>query len=506
MAEQNPNARPDEQTPEQDALEKSLEELSLDELLASVKDDLARVDAMMDGPGDAAQPEQPDAPAPDTPDAAEEAPKPGMQPLFEPKIPEEYADLTVDQETQPESQEPEKKRPRLPSGIRVLLYVCCVLAVAVLLAVAVWRCADDVLSLTKEDAEVTVSIPDGATISQIAGELKSKGLVRYETLFKFYCWASHAEKTIEPGTYTLNSRYDYHALVSNMIEASPDRAVVEVTIPEGYECEDIFRLLEADGVCSYQDLADTAASYEFAYDFLQEIPYGSENRLEGYLFPDTYQFYMSDDPANVIDKFLRNFDNKFTDDLYDALDALNDRLAQRMRTNGFTETEITDGRLSLYDLITVASLVEKETAKTSESASIASVIYNRLCSKLYPCLEIDATIQYALAERKEVLSNADKGVISPYNTYTNAGLPAGPIANPGMNSIRAALYPAETKYYFYALDTTGVHHFSETYYEHQNFLNELAGKDEEEDQQTGTEDGAADQIGDTADTENQTDG
>ena len=507
MAEQNPNARPDEQTPEQDALEKSLEELSLDELLASVKDDLARVDAMMDGPGDAAQPEQPDAPAPDTPDAAEEAPKPGMQPLFEPKIPEEYADLTVDQETQPESQEPEKKRPRLPSGIRVLLYVCCVLAVAVLLAVAVWRCADDVLSLTKEDAEVTVSIPDGATISQIAGELKSKGLVRYETLFKFYCWASHAEKTIEPGTYTLNSRYDYHALVSNMIEASPDRAVVEVTIPEGYECEDIFRLLEADGVCSYQDLADTAASYEFAYDFLQEIPYGSENRLEGYLFPDTYQFYMSDDPANVIDKFLRNFDNKFTDDLYDALDALNDRLAQRMRTNGFTETEITDGRLSLYDLITVASLVEKETAKTSESASIASVIYNRLCSKLYPCLEIDATIQYALAERKEILSNADKGVLSPYNTYTNAGLPAGPIANPGMNSIRAALYPAETKYYFYALDTTGVHHFSETYYEHQNFLNELAGKDEEEDQQTVTGDETtADQTGDTADTENQTDG
>ena len=106
MAEQTPNARPDEQTPEQDALEKSLEELSLDELLASVKDDLARVDAMMDGPGDAAQPEQPDAPAPDAPEAAEEAPKPGMQPLFEPKIRDEYADLTVDQETQPESQEP----------------------------------------------------------------------------------------------------------------------------------------------------------------------------------------------------------------------------------------------------------------------------------------------------------------------------------------------------------------------------------------------------------------
>ena len=362
--------------------------------------------------------------------------------------------------------------------MKVLLYVCCVLAASVLLAVFGWRLADDVLALTKPDEEITITVPENATVADVSRELKEKGLIEYEWLFRFYCLYSHAERKIQPGTYELNHLYDYHALVNGMTPSAGVRATTEVTIPEGYECEDIFRLLEADGVCSYQDLADTAASYEFAYDFLQEIPYGSENRLEGYLFPDTYQFYMGDDPENVIDKFLRNFDNKFTSDLYDALDALNDRLAQRMRENAFTETEIADAKLSLYDLITVASLVEKETARTSESATIASVIYNRLCSKLYPCLEIDATIQYALAERKEILSNADKGVLSPYNTYTNAGLPAGPIANPGMNSIRAALYPAETKYYFYALDTTGVHHFSETYYEHQNFLNELAGKDE----------------------------
>lgn len=503
MAELTPNQRPDGQTPENGDLEKSLEALSLDELLASVKDDLARVDAMMNDKNEQAQAQtQAEAEMEREEDLRKRTAS--MPPLFEPKIPEEYADLTVDQEKQPEPEQPaEKRRSRLPSGIRVLLYVCCVLAVSVLLAVFAWRCADDVLSLTKEDAEVTVTIPDGATISQIAAELKDKGLVRSETLFKLYCWASHAEKTIEPGTYSLNSRYDYHALVSNMIEASPDRSVVEVTIPEGYECEDIFRLLEENDVCSYQDLANAAATYAFDYEFLSEIPYGSENRLEGYLFPDTYQFYMNDDPENVIDKFLRNFDNKFTSDLYDALDALNDRLAQRMRLNGFSETEITDGSLSLYDLITVASLVEKETARTSESATIASVIYNRLCSKLYPCLEIDATIQYALAERKEILSNADKGVISPYNTYTNAGLPAGPIANPGMSSIRAALYPAETNYYFYALDTTGVHHFSETYYEHQNFLNELAGKTEEE---PTPDAGDTAQTEETTDTENQTDG
>ena len=138
--------------------------------------------------------------------------------------------------------------------------------------------------------------------------------------------------------------------------------------------------------------------------------------------------------------------------------------------------------------------MEKETAKTSESAAIASVIYNRLCSKLYPCLQIDATIQYALSERKEVLSNTDKAVISPYNTYTNAGLPAGPIANPGINSIRAALYPADTDYYFYALGNDGVHKFSTTYYEHQEFLDSL----------NATEQSAAEAADDSAQPDAQT--
>ena len=193
MAELTPNKRPDEQPPENGELEKSLESLSLDELLASVKDDLARVDAMMNDKDETEQAEL-QAEAELEQETEPQKQPPSMPPLFEPKIPEEYADLTVEQET-PEPAE-EKKRSRLPSGIRVLLYVCCVLAVSVLLAVFAWRCADDVLSLTKPDSEVTVTISDGATISQIAKELKDKGLVRSETLFKLYCWVSHAERTI----------------------------------------------------------------------------------------------------------------------------------------------------------------------------------------------------------------------------------------------------------------------------------------------------------------------
>ena len=283
------------------------------------------------------------------------------------------------------------------------------------------------------------------------------------------------------------------------------RATTEVTIPEGYECEDIFALLEEAGVSTVSELEQAAASYEFDYSFLQDLPYGDKNRLEGYLFPDTYQFYLNDKPENVLGKFLRNFESKITDEMYAAVDELNDRLAAQMRANNFTEQEIESAKLSFHDVIIVASLVEKETAKTSESASIASVIYNRLCSKLYPCLQIDATIQYALDERKEVLSNADKAIISPYNTYTNAGLPAGPIANPGINSIRAALYPADTDYYFYALGSDGVHKFSKTYYEHQDFLASLEGDsasdaapDEQADAETGDASADADANGEAS--------
>ncbi len=435
---------------------------SLDELLRSTREELARLDALM-GPDDAAEAEQ--AGETDAPSQTSQLP------LFEPELPEEYADLTAD--TDAEAEPAEAPKPRLSAGVRVLVYVCCVLAASVLLAVGAWKCADDVLALTKLDRTVTFAVAENESIASVAARLKEEGLVEYEWLFKFYCWFSHAEQKIEPGTYELNNRYDYHALVNGMIATSADRATVTITIPEGYECKDIFELLAENGVCTVSELEQTASEYQFDYEFLHAVEYGSKTRLEGYLFPDTYEFYVNDKPENVIDKFLRRFDEKLTEQMYADVDALNERLREKMTENGFTDAEIENAQLTMHDVIIVASLVEKETAKTSESATIASVIYNRLCSKLYPCLQIDATIQYALGERKEVLSEQDKYVISPYNTYTNAGLPAGPIANPGINSIRAALYPADTEYYFYALGNDGVHHFSTTYYEHQAFLAEM---------------------------------
>lgn len=412
---------------------------------------------------------------------------PAEQPPFQPEIPAEYADLAPEEDEELVEEEPQ---PRLPGPIRVLLYVCCVLAASVLLAVFAWKCADEVCAFTAEEETVTVTVPENATMSQVTDILMDKGLIHYRWLFSLYCMISGAEAKIDPGTYELNTIYDYHALINGMIATAENRATVEVTIPEGYEADDIFTLLEEKGVCTVDKLQEAAANYEFDYDFLKDLDYGDYRRLEGYLFPDTYEFYMDDDPENVLAKFLRNFNNKITDEMYAALTELNTDLQAKMEKAGFTEAEIADAQLTFHDIIIVASLVEKETYRSSESGLIASVIYNRLCSKTYPCLNIDATIQYVLPERKEILTNADKAVISPYNTYTNAGLPIGPISNPGITSIRAALYPMETSYYFYASDPDAINHkFFETGYEYQSYLDSLTGSGEETDEDTDEDTG-----------------
>ena len=350
-----------------------------------------------------------------------------------PELPEEYTDLVSE-----EPEEEEAAGSHLSSVLKGLLYVCLVLVAAVLLAVFAWKCADEVCALTAEDEAVMVSVAENSRMSDIADMLKAADLIENKGLFKLYCMFSGAEKKIDPGTYELNKIYDYRALVYGMMETGENRATTMVTVPEGYELDDIFAMLQENKVCSVEKLQEAAASYEFDYWFLEDLEYGDYRRLEGYLFPDTYEFYVDDDAENVLAKFLRNFDNKVTEEMRGALISLNDLLKKQMEEGGFTQESIEASELSFHDIVIVASLVEKEAVNVAEAGKIASVIYNRLCSQLYPCLNIDATIQYVLPERKDVLTNADKAVISPYNTYTNAGLPVGPIANPGMNALRAA--------------------------------------------------------------------
>lgn len=415
------------------------EELSIDELIRSTREELAKSDAKQRG-----EDKEP----------------------FRPAIPQEYASLTVDEE--------KPKSEKTASGKRTFIYVACVLLASMLIAVFAWTAVDDICALTSEEELVTVTVSEGDSIAKIADTLHDAGLVRYKLLFRLYCSASHAGRSILPGTYELNKIFDYHALVNGMA-SSGSRATASVMIPEGYTCAEIFALLEEKGVCTAEALYEAAANADFDYAFLEGTEKGDRNRLEGCLFPDTYEFYLDDDAENVLGKLLRTMDSKLTEEHWAALDALNADLRTRKANAGFGSEEIAKGDLTMHDILIVASLIEKEAANASESATIASVIYNRLCSKAYPCLNIDATIQYALSERKDVLTDADKLIDSPYNTYKYAGLPVGPIACPGQSSIRGALYPEDTNYYFYALGKDGTHTFTHTYDEHLAFLASLDG-------------------------------
>jgi UPF0755 protein len=362
---------------------------------------------------------------------------------------------------------------------RTVAYTLIMLLFALGIAVVMWFAADDVLALTKPDNVITITIQEDDTLEDVAQNLKDHGLVNYKYLFILYGKFSHA--SFSAGTFELNQLFDYHALCNGLAASSEVRKTVTLTFPEGYSMDQMFAMLEENQVCTAADLEDTAANYEFDLTYLQDIPYGAANRLEGFLFPDTYDFYVDDDPVRVINKMLSNFDDKVTDSMLTAMDALNADIRQRMEEEGtFSEEEIEAANMDIYDVLTVASLIEKEAGSDSERSMIASVIYNRLTTRVHELLQIDATVEYALGEHKTELTANDLAVDSPYNTYKYKGLPPGPIANPGISSIMAAIYPDDTDYFFYALNDNGTHDFFYTYMEQQDFLNGVTSEEEEE--------------------------
>ena len=403
-----------------------------------------------------------------------------LQPMYE----EPVEELVEEPEPTPA---PRKGRPKrrakvalfgLPHLAAAAIWLCVILAVGVSIGRLIWVCAADVLAFGREEEIVTVSITSSDDMDSIAQKLQDAGLIRYADLFKLYADFSHAEEKISTGTYTLNTLYDYHALVGQMSARSSARAIVEdVLIPEGYSCRQIFQRLEDRGICTVAELEEYAANGDLGdYWFLEGVERGHKYCLEGFLFPATYDFYENSTPKQVLTKMLNAFDSYFTKDLYAQLGILNGQFREIMAANGKSEAYINENLLSLRDLIIVASLIEEETSGTEESPSIASVIYNRLYQwgDTPRYLNIDASIIYAL-DGKTDLTSADMTVDSPYNTYTNTGLPVGPISNPGLASIKAALEPATTPYYYYVLDpAVGSHIFAKTYEEHQKNISKVS--------------------------------
>ena len=348
----------------------------------------------------------------------------------------------------------------LPHLASVAIWAGIVLAIGLTLGNFLWICATDVLAFGKEDRITTITITnaDEGDVDAIAERLYNAGLIKYKQLFRIYASLSSADEKISAGTFELNTKFDYNALVKGMSASSSYRETIKVTIPEGYTCAQIFQLLEEKGVCTVAELK--AYEVQSDYWFLENANSNAEYPLEGFLFPDTYEFYINDSAKGVFRRFLGRFEDVFASDLKEYqsyVDALNKRLS----TN-----------YSIYEVLIVASMIEKESVGSSENYDISSVIYNRLRKPAdFPYLNIDATIVYGQGGKTDVI---DKDLDSPYNTYKHKGLPPTPICNPSLLSLQAALSPANTKYHYYALDpSTGLHHFSETYKEHQDFLDSL---------------------------------
>ncbi len=359
----------------------------------------------------------------------------------------EYSEPVAEAPARPQKRQRHLKRLRFPRLFWVALFVAIAVGLGLLAAKWGWKWADDVLALTRPDENVEVVINENDDLDEITRTLKDVGAIQYEWLFKLYCKFSGSEDYFDPGVYTINLTYDYHALVNNLMASAGSRETVKLMIVEGADSFEIFDLLEKNGVCSREKLEEAAANYAFDYEFLESLPYGASNRLEGYLFPDTYEFYLKDEPQNVLGRLLRNFNARLDEDDLEALE-----------NSGYT----------MHQVLTLASIVEAEAANDEERPRVASVMFNRLADWETPLLGMDSTVFYGA---KLLGTSFSTELDSPYNTYLYPGLPAGPICNPGLNSIRAILYPEDTDYYYFATGVDGVNHFFTNSSDFEAFVN-----------------------------------
>lgn len=299
--------------------------------------------------------------------------------------------------------------------------------------------------------EVVFKIEKGSTSSNIIDGLYDKELISNRLFAKIYV-KLNVKKSLKAGEYTFDKSMSPEAIFEKLQKGTRDLDVVRVTFPEGYNIKQIAGVLKEKGLIIEEDafIKETQEG-EFDYDFLKDIPKDRPSRLEGYLFPDTYEFKAGVTEHQIIDKMLERFEEIFNQEISKKL-----------------------GDRSLDELIIMASIVEREARVESERPIIAAVFYNRL--KIDMQLQSCATIQYILGTNKERLLNKDLEIESPYNTYLNSGLPAGPISSPGRNSIKAALEPADVDYLYFVLkkyDGDGSHNFASNYNEFLKYKSQL---------------------------------
>ncbi len=342
-------------------------------------------------------------------------------------------------------------------GRAAMVFLSFIFISTVILSYIGITCVGDMLAINRKDESVEVVIPADATYSDIIDILAENKLIKRKYFCKLFAqYRNFDESEFLSGNYSLKSSMGLEGMLMNIMIAPVSAETVQISLPEGLTVQQIFEKLEYNDVCVKTRLYSAVRSTTFTYDFYTNITDDNKRylKLEGYLFPDTYDFYVDADANYVINKMLENFESKWTDEYQAKADKL-----------GYTCDEI----------ITIASIIQKEAADTEQMKLISSIIHNRLKNSAnYPTIDCDSTGDYA---EKYITKAEGENVgffyMEKYDTYSNRGLPPGPICNPGMDAIRAALYPDDTDYYFFAHDKNRKIYLAKTDAEHEANLDKI---------------------------------
>ncbi|MGI5960131.1 MAG: endolytic transglycosylase MltG [Massiliimalia sp.] len=399
--------------------------------------------------------------------AEEEIPqKPKFELNIDEQAFEEFGEQTVQQEPVKEPDQPErkkkkkeKKKNKKPKKKRTvwgiiarIIVTLAILGLCAGLSLFSINAIGDLFGLKNDTETKEVHIEPNSSVLEIAQQLKEEDIINYPRLFYAYVKYRRPDAVFKFGKFELSPAMAYDELVAELQKSAESDSVAKVTLPEGKNVFEYAQILEDAGVCGKEDFLAALNQDYPDYDFLPAADQVSPQRvyrLEGYLFPDTYEFYLDEDPTQVVKTFLDNFSSKFTDEM-----------KSRTQELGMTVDQI----------VTLASIVQGEAPVGEEMEKVASVYWNRLNNpQEYPKLESDPTGRYA--KRYLEPNGSAQEVLDAYNTYVCQGLPAGPINNPGVDALTATLYPADTDYYFFCsnLDTKEFYYAS-TYEEHQQNL------------------------------------
>ncbi len=361
---------------------------------------------------------------------------------------EEEEEYEYKREQQKKKRRKKKKHGRFAIA---LILVVIIASVAILLAAFILSSAQEILGLSRSDIELSVEVEANSSTADIAELLESEGIIGNATMFRVISKIQGTDGTYMAGVHKLNPSMTYSEIIEVLQEQTvDDTEFVNVTFPEGITLVDAANRLEEAGVCSASDFITAFNSSSFGFDFESEVTLSKYKfyKMEGYCFPDTYTFYLDEDPQSVVKKIYRNFESKMTP-----------TIRQRMA----------DLDMTMEEVITLASIVQAEASATIDMKYVASVFLNRLNNPdEFPLLQSDPTSKYVTNVIKKYITIESQDMYDAYDTYVGAGLPPGAICYPGMDAIEAVLYPRDSEYYYFCSNLeTGEFYFATTLEEHE---------------------------------------